>query len=55
MTTAFAFQFKDQIHGHWQTVATFTSVNEAEKATDEFGLLLSEVYDETRIVDSAFT
>jgi hypothetical protein len=49
----YAFQFQDQIHGHWQTVATFPSVKAAEAATDEFGLLLTERYDETRIIDSA--
>jgi hypothetical protein len=50
----FALQFLDQIHGHWETVATFPSAKAAESATDEFGLLLTELYDETRIVDSVF-
>jgi hypothetical protein len=50
---SYALQFQDQIHGHWETVATFPSVKAAETATDEFGLLLTERYDGTRIIDSA--
>jgi hypothetical protein len=49
----YAFQFQGQTHGNWQTVATFPSVKAAETAIDEFGLLLTERYDETRIIGSA--
>jgi len=49
----YALQFQDQIDGHWETVATFPSVKAAETATDEFGLLVTERYDDTRIIESA--
>jgi hypothetical protein len=45
----YALQYQDEIHGQWETVAIFGSLNEAKTATNEFGQLLSELYDEVRI------
>jgi hypothetical protein len=49
--SAYCFQFRDQENGHWETVELFPSRKAAETATDEFGLLLTEKYDEIRIVE----
>jgi hypothetical protein len=53
---AFVVQFLDQVHGDWMNLddRAFPTEASAAAAEDEFGRLLTDVADDTRIIDTAF-